>query len=60
MALGKGGLCRVPRIRHSAKKVMIFFRNFLFMPTVGSGHSKVDSFVKCLPGPALGKGAGGT
>ena len=25
MALGKGGLCRVPRIRHSAKRVLNFF-----------------------------------
>jgi len=31
MALGKGCLCRVPGIKHSAKSVLIFFKkNFLF------------------------------
>ena len=38
MALGKGGLCRVPRIRHSAKRVLNFLKKIPLCRVPSQGH----------------------
>ena len=60
MALAKGGLCRVPRIRHSAKRVLIFFKKFPLCRVPSQGHSaktfkkNIESLPSAVSG-ALGK-----
>ena len=59
MALGKGGLCRVPRIRHSAKRVLNFFKKIHLcrVPSQGTRQrhlKKIKSLSSAVPG-ALGK-----
>ena len=59
MVLSKGGLCRVPRIRHSAKRALIFFKKFPLcrVPSQGTRQrhlKKIKSLPSAVPG-ALGK-----
>ena len=70
MALGKRGLCRVPKIRHSAKRVFNFFKKKSSLPSafiskknslpsavsgaLGKVFSKKKIFVECRSG-TLGK-----
>ena len=55
MALGKGGLCRVPRIRHSVKRVLNFFKKFPLcrVPSQGTRQrhlKKIQIFAECRAG----------
>ena len=55
MALGKGGLCRVPTIRHSAKRVLNFFKKNSSLPSAFTGALGKDiSKKKSLPSAVLG------
>ena len=58
MALGKGGLCRVPRIRRSTKRILIFFRNFLFAECLHRG-TRQRHFEKKISLPSAVSGAHG-
>ena len=48
MALGKGGLCRVPRIRHSAKRFFEFFLEISSLPSAFTGTLGKDISKKIL------------
>ena len=48
MALGKGGLCRVPRIRRSAKRIFEFFLEIFSLPSAFTGALGKDILKKIL------------
>ena len=55
MALGKRCLCRVPGIRHSAKRVLNFFKKISSLPSASTGAlgKEIIKKIKSLPSTVL-------